>query len=243
MKYTYTTLAAALLAIGSANATITMSTTAAVGLKDNTGAANVATGALCMLVVDTTNNGFLAQSTGGRIPQLSYGPNAVTVDPHVQSANASITTGETFGGDLILGTFNAASGGSVAAALSGVSIAGFEGSRFALVWFNGTAASLASSRAGAFFGIASGDDWTLPASDAGAYTFNATTNTTTSVYWQLASASSATQIGTNGFFTGSGAAGVNAVKSATFQVEGVPEPSAALLGAVGALGLLRRRRI
>jgi MYXO-CTERM domain-containing protein len=64
------------------------------------------------------------------------------------------------------------------------------------------------------------------------------------VYWQLAATTTAAQIGAAGFFTGSGTAGTNASKTAIFQVgEAIPEPSAALLGALGVLGLLRRRRI
>jgi hypothetical protein len=248
MKHKYSMLGATLLAIGTANATIAFSTTTAVALKDNGAVTSIASGALCMLVVDTTSildtasNGFLATSTNGRIPALSYGTAALTTtsDPKVLAANAAITVGSYFGGDLILGVFSAAGGGSVSAALSGVSIAGYEGKQFALVWFKDSAATLASSRAGAYFGIASGADWTLPASDSGAYTFNATTNTTTSVYWQLASATTAAQIGSTGFFTGSGTAGSTPSKAAVFQV--VPEPSAALLGALGVLGLLRRRR-
>lgn len=47
-------------------------------------------------------------------------------------------------------------------------------------------------------------------------------------------------IGTSGVFTGD--AGFGQGNYATLQMAVIPEPSAALLGAVGALGLLRRRR-
>ncbi len=48
-------------------------------------------------------------------------------------------------------------------------------------------------------------------------------------------------IGTVGTFTGD-ASGAGSATYTTLQLAAIPEPSAALLGAVGALGLLRRRR-
>jgi hypothetical protein len=240
MKNKLSIFSALALTATSASAAIALSTTAAVGLKTNNPANNISTGMLAMLVVDTGNDGFLnLAATGGAI---TTGSTTALGARTLDVANASITAGQSFGGDLILGVFSAASGGSVSPAGT-FTIAGNEGKKFAIVWFEDTAANLASGLVGEFFGIASGADWTLPAADSGNYTFNGTTNTTTSVYWQLASATNATQIGAAGFFSGSGTAGTNAVKSAAFQITGVPEPSAALLGAIGALGLLRRRRI
>ena len=238
MKNKFITLGALALTIGSANAGIALSTSAAVGLKQNNPANNIASGMLVMLVVDNGNDGFLnLAATGGAI---TSGSTTALGARTVNAADASITAGGFFGGDLILGLFSAAGGGSVSPAYSGT-IAGYEGKNFALVWFEDTAANLASSRSGEFFGIASGADWTLPATDSGNYTFNASTNTTTSVYWQLAAVTNTTQLGSAGFFSGTGStAGANVVKTAAFQV--IPEPSAALLGAFGVLGLLRRRR-
>jgi MYXO-CTERM domain-containing protein len=243
MKNKLTTLGALALTAASASAAISFSTSAAVGLKANDGTTNIASGTLVLLVVDTGGAGFLDLSkladktTPGAITTGSTSGLAIR---EVNLADASTTVGQTFGGDLILGSFSAAGGGSVAPGFSG-SIVGYENKPFALVWFTKASAGLSSGLANEFFGIASGADWTLPSTDSGAYTFSGTTNTTTSVYWQLASATSAAQIGSTGFFSGSGTAGTAAVKSAAFQV--VPEPSAALLGALGALGLLRRRRI
>jgi len=235
MKNKIMLIGAIALATGYASAAISFSSTAAVGLKDNAGV-NVATGDLVLLVVDNGNDGFLnLAKTGGAI---TAGSTSALSARTLEAANASITTGQTFGGDLILGAYSAAASGSVAPGFSG-SIAGYEGKKFALVWFEDSAANL-TNLAGKYFGIASGGDWTLPSTDSGAYSFHASTNTTAAVYWQLANTTTSTQLGSDGFFSGSGAAGSSPVKSATFQV--IPEPSASILGAIGALGLLRRRR-
>jgi len=235
MKNKIMLIGAIALATGYASAAISFSSTAAVGLKDNAGV-NVATGDLVLLVVDNGNDGFLnLAKTGGAI---TAGSTSALSARTLEAANASITTGQTFGGDLILGAYSAAASGSVAPGFSG-SIAGYEGKKFALVWFEDSAANL-TNLAGKYFGIASGGDWTLPSTDSGAYSFHASNNTTAAVYWQLANTTTSTQLGSDGFFSGSGAAGSSPVKSATFQV--IPEPSASILGAIGALGLLRRRR-
>jgi hypothetical protein len=235
MKNKMMIIGAMALTTAYASAAISFSSTAAVGLKDNAGT-NVVTGDLVLLVVDDGNDGFLnLAATGGAI---TAGSTSALAARTVAVANTSITAGQTFGGDLILGAYSAASGGSVAPGFSGT-IAGYEGQKFALVWFEDSAANL-TNLAGKYFGMASGGDWTLPSTDSGNYSFHGTTNTTAAVYWQLASTVTATQLGSNGFFSGTGAAGSSPVKSATFQV--IPEPSAALLGALGALGLLRRRR-
>ena len=237
MKNKMMIIGAMALTTAYASAAITFSTTAAVGLKDNAGT-NLVTGDLVLLVVDNGDDGFLnLAATGGAITTGSTSAQSVRT---VAVANTSITAGQTFGGDLILGAYSAASGGSVAPGFSGT-IAGLEGKKFAIVWFENSAANL-TNLAGKYFGMAAGGDWTLPSTDTGAFTFHGTTNTTASVYWQLGGTTSAAQLGSNGFFSGTGTAGSSpaAVKSATFQV--VPEPSAALLGAFGALALLRRRR-
>lgn len=237
MKNKLIILGSLVLSIGSAHGAISTTGSAAVGLKDRL-AVNVTSGNLGLLIVDSGSNGFLNLAVSGGA--ITSGSTSALASRTINATDASITTNGFFGGDLILGTFSTASGGSAAPAFSG-SIAGHEGKQFAIVWFEKTAASLASSRSGEFFGIASGADWTLPSSDSGTYSFHPTTNASTGVYWQLASATSATQLGSAGFFSGTGSTGgSNVVKTAAFQV--IPEPSAALLGAVGALVLLRRRR-
>ena len=238
MKNKMMIIGAMALTTAYASAAISFSGTAAVGLKDNAGT-NVAAGDLVLLVVDNGGDGFLnLAATGGAITTGSTSAQSVRT---VAVANTSITAGQTFGGDLILGAYSVSgSAGSIAPGFSGA-IAGLEGKKFAIIWFEDSAANL-TNLAGKYFGMAAGSDWTLPSVDSGAFSFHPTTNTTTAVYWQLGATTSTTQLGSNGFFSGTGTAGSSpaAVKSATFQV--VPEPSAALLGALGALALLRRRR-
>jgi hypothetical protein len=235
MKNKILFIGAIALATGYASAAISFSSTAAVGLKDKAGT-NIATGDLVLLVVDSGDNGFLDLAASGGA--ITTGSTTALGKRTLEDDDTSITAGQYFGGDLILGAYSASAGGSVAPAFSG-GIAGYEGKKFAIVWFEDSSANL-TNLAGKYFGIASGADWTLPSSDSGNYSFHSTTNTTTSVYWQLASAVNSTQLGANGFFSGTGAAGSSPVKSATFEI--IPEPSATLLGAIGALGLLRRRR-
>lgn len=89
------------------------------------------------------------------------------------------------------------------------------GNQFAIVWFDSTVTSATQSLQGGMkYGLITNAAWTIPASGG----------------TQNISAS----------FAGS----PDPVKLANgFTVTGVPEPSAAILGAIGALGLLRRRRI
>jgi hypothetical protein len=90
-------------------------------------------------------------------------------------------------------------------------------------------------------------DWTMPGdADGKSYTLNPSDTGGAGGFYSTSVATTALQLGGTGFITGSGAAvaspvSSNIVKGATFQI--IPEPSAALLGAIGALGLLRRRRI
>ncbi len=89
------------------------------------------------------------------------------------------------------------------------------GNQFAIVWFDSTVTSATQSLQGGMkYGLITDAAWTIPAGGA-------TRNISAS-------------------FAGS----PDPIKQANgFTVTGVPEPSAALLGAIGALGLLRRRRI
>jgi hypothetical protein len=233
MKNKLYQLAAVALLVSSANAAITISGAAGANLKNNDGSANV-TGTLGLLIVDSGDDGFLKTAQAPTASTSGYGANLTKLSV----ADAGLTATSTFGGDYVLGTFTTSSGGA-SSIFTSKSIVGYESKKFAIVWFTQSAANVGSSTAGQYFGIARGDDWILPAADSGTYSFNASTNTTATVYWGLTTQTAA-QIGSNGFFTGSGTAGSTATKAATFQI--VPEPSAALLGAIGALGLLRRRR-
>lgn len=88
------------------------------------------------------------------------------------------------------------------------------GNQFAVVWFDSTVTSATQQLAGGNkYGLITDPAWVVPAAGA-------TQNIST-------------------FF----ATSPDPVKTASaFTVTGIPEPSAALLGAIGALGLLRRRR-
>ena len=233
MKNKLYQLAAVALLVSSANAAITISGAAGANLKGADGSSNVSS-TLGLLIVDSGSNGFLSTAQAPTASTSGYGAQATKLSV----ADAGLTVGSTFGGDYVIGTFTTSSGGA-SSIFSSKSIVGYEGKNFAIVWFTDTAANVGASTAGQYFGIARGDDWTLPAADSGTFSFNASTNTTATVYWGLTTQTAA-QIGSNGFFTGSGTAGSTATKAATFQV--VPEASTALLGAIGALGLLRRRR-
>jgi len=208
--------------------------------KDNAGA-NIATGSLIMLVVDNGSNGFLNLGSNGAVTSSLNGE---SVKNTITAAQAGIVAGGTFGGDTIVSTAVSGASGSIASLLSAVNVASYVNMNFAVVWFTATPAALATSVSNAYFGMIRLADWTLPASDSGAvFTLSSTDAAGATSYYSTSASATAAQVGT-GFFTGTGTAantGSTAVRSATFQV--VPEPSAALLGALGALGLLRRRRI
>ena len=200
---------------------------------------NIATGSLVMLVADTGNNGFLNLGSGGAVTPGLTGLAGKTIT----GAQAGLTAGSLFGGDTIV-TTSLSGTGSIGGIMTGVDISSFVNQNFAIVWFNnGSTALNASNIAGQTFGMMRLSDWTLPAADSGAtFSMSATDAGGTTTYYSTSNPTTATQVG-GGFFTGSGLAadtGSTAIRGASFAV--IPEPSAALLGAIGALGLLRRRR-
>ncbi len=92
------------------------------------------------------------------------------------------------------------------------------GSAFALVWFDRSVTSATGTvTGGTKYGLLTDPSFVIPADGV--------------------TQSLATAAALNG-----GASGDLVKPANTFTVQGVPEPSAALLGALGALGLLRRRR-
>jgi len=233
MKTTVKTIALVTMLTAASQGAVTISGSVGPGFKDHLGV-NIAAGSTCLLVVDNGGNGFLNLATTGAIGSSLSGQTGKTIT----GAQAGLTIGSTFGGDYILNTAVVGSGGSIGTLLSNVSVAGYTNAKFALVWFSGvvTAANVAEQ----YFGELALTNWTLPSTDTGTLTLNAAG---TGTYYATGTSTTATQLGA-GFFTGTGTAadtGSTAVRSAQFQV--VPEPSAALLGALGALGLLRRRRI
>lgn len=243
MKTTSKVLALVTMLTAASQGATTISGTLGSSFKDNGLATNVISGALVMLVVDTGGAGFLDLASGGAITSGLVGKTGKTIT----AAQAGLVAGGSFGGDTIVNTSVTGASGSIAGLLPGIDITNYINKNFAVVYFNATPATLATSLEGQFFGMIRLSDWILPSSDSGAtFTMSTTDASAGGSYFSTSASTTATQLGT-GFFTGSGTAadtGSTAIRGTTFQVAAaVPEPSAALLGAVGVLGLLRRRRI
>lgn len=204
-----------------------------VGAKLASGLSNVPSGSLALLIVDIAGDGFLGMT--GVTPGSFL---STTFDPKLTSASAGLASGGSFGGDRVATVTTTGASGSIANLLPSQDITSYLGKNFAVVWFDGvtTAGAPANAVDGSKYGIIRGNDWTFPIADvAGALTFNSSDNGGASTLWQ-ANGNTGVGLNTGGFATGTTTA------SATFVV-GIPEPSSALLLGVGALGLLRRRRI
>ena len=241
MKTTSKILALATLLTGASQGATTISGTLGTAFKDSLGV-NIISGALVMLVADTSGNGFL--DLAGAVGASLTGQTGKTITP----AQAGITVGSLFGGDTVVNTSLSGASASIAGILPAVDITAYINKKFAIVWWNATPATLAGGTSGQNFGMISLSDWVFPSSDAGlTYSLSSTDASLSGSFFSTSASTTATQIGNGSvggsFFTGSGTAadtGSTAIRSATFSV--VPEPSAALLGAIGVLGLLRRRR-
>lgn len=234
---------------GMSQAAITISGTVGTAFKASDGTTNIPVGSLFLVIADAGTAGFLADNGNSPLnPSITPGLNGLTTssDPEVLLSSASITSGGFFGGDKILATGSVTTAGVMPTLLSSVAIAGYESAKFAVIWFSKSAATLGTEGlAGQYYGIISGADWTLPAADSGTFTMSPTDATPATNYYSFSTTLTSAQIGATGFFTGSGTAGDGTadIKAATFQiVNPIPEPSAAVLGALGALALLRRRR-
>ena len=222
----------------SAHAVVTISGTTLTQCKTADGSVAIPAGSLGLLIVDTAGNGFF--NLGNVASNTALLP---TNDPGLLPTSANLTIGSTFGGETILNILSSPGGGSFSGFLSATSIAGFEGKNFAVVWFPTILASGAPATApgNTAWGLVRGLDWTLPVADAGTFTSSATDASSGGSYFApnattgLSGAVVQTQFRTT---LANGTAG-----AASFTIVGVPEPSAALLGALGVLGLLRRRRI
>ena len=230
------TLLALVITTCAANAAISINGTAVTNARNSLGTASVPTGSLALLIVDTANNGFI-----GLANNLVDGTTfSTTSDPNVNTMSAGLTAGSTFGGDYVLGVLTTGTG-SISGLLSSVSVASYLNMKFAVVWFDGvnTAGAPAKAAAGTKFGIVRGSDWVFPATDAGDFSLDSTDSAGAASFFQVNANVPAT--GASNFRTilSGGTTG-----AAAFTIAGpaVPEPSAVLLGAIGALGLLRRRR-
>lgn len=213
-----------LLSVG-ANAATTLSGTAMTRPYTEAGTTTLTNGSLAMLIVDVNGDGFIGLGAllGGT--QLT-----AAADPDLTIAQMSSSVSGNFGGDTIAAVY-ASAGTGISGALTLPAVSSFYGKQFAMVFFD-TATITGTSK----YGIARGSDWTFPVSDTGAgITFSSTDANGAASFFQVQSAAPTANQTSGGFFTVA-----NARPSTVFSV--VPEPSSALLGAVGALGLLRRRR-
>ena len=194
------------------------------------GALDAPVGSLVLFIVDDGSNGFLGNNTlSGTLTSLS--------DPDLTGLNASTNIGSRFGGDMVIGRAAITTAGQIPFTLTGFdqtfANAPFDGAgagrNFAIIWLQDNTSATTGAASGDY-GIIRGSDWVIPGSD-GNYT---------------ASATPANFAGATVFARVTNSAGTlanNAFGTATPAFAIVPEPSAALLGAIGALGLLRRRRI
>ena len=241
MKKTLAFLTFSVALASVSNAAVTLSGTALKNVQGTT-SSDLVSGRLALLIVDTTGDGFLtgfstgATASGNAMSGTVYGTTAQAELLATTYGLGGVT--RTFGGDTVIARLTTAvafGDTTISGTLSGFNATPFLNKNYAIVWFNTltTVGSETVATASTYFGIARGGDWTFPAADSGAYTFGT-------------SGSSLDQItlGAGGSTTAATAAAGQSVSFATAgtSLRFVPEPSAALLGAVGALVLLRRRR-
>jgi len=222
MKLTFALLSTSIALMGVSQAAIALTGSAVTGL----GAANAPVGTLVLLVADAPSSNF-----GGGVSALSGDLTSTSVAP-LAIADASITTGQTFGGDLVLGRAAVTSAGALPGGFTFENLAALQGQRFSLIYIPslGSASTNANVVASTTYGIVSGSDWFLPAVNGGeSFSFSATDSGGATSFFRVTVASG---VATNDTYASSTGANLTLV----------PEPSAALLGAFGALGLLRRRR-
>jgi len=183
-------------------------------------------GTLVLLVADASSSNF-----GGAANALSGDLTATSV-PKLAIADASITTGETFGGDLVLGRAAVTTAGALPGGFTVDNVSTLQGKRFSLVYIPslGSTSTNTNIAAATTYGIVSGSDWLLPTVNGGeSFSFSSSDSGGATSFFRVTVASG---VATNDTYASSSGANLTLV----------PEPSAALLGAVGALGLLRRRR-
>ena len=190
---------------------------------------DLASNRLALFIVDQDDDGFL---NGSIIADGIKNNLLVASDPGLSSSVSNLNVGGFFGGDLIIGrlaTTNAFGDTTVSGAVSNYTAANILNRKFAIVWFDTPNTSTGNAAAGTKYGIARGGDWVVPAADSGTQTFG-TANTHRDQVTLGLDASSPSTGGLVDFAT----------NGTTFSV--VPETSTTLLGALGALAMLRRRR-
>ena len=184
-------------------------------------AGDLAANRLGLIIADVGGNGF----TGA-------------TNLTITTTTSSLSVGGFWGNDLIVARVSSANLGD--ATLGG----GFTwnttvfaaSTQWAIVWFeNLTNASTGFAAGGTKYGIARATTWVTPATEPAVgttLTYAAAPGAGVPHRLTLNNGGSANALPANAEF---------ATNGTTFAV--IPEPSAALLGAIGALGLLRRRRI
>jgi MYXO-CTERM domain-containing protein len=219
MKTTKLIVAAIIASSGFVTAANVVYSGTALANVQGTTAADVTAGKLGLIVADTTGNGFGAYST------------------LIDSASAGLLAGGTFGGDLILGRVSSAflSDATMGGGFTWNATVAPVNTQWAVVWFStllSSDAGTAFAPAGTAYGIARANNWTTPSAEPGAGTTLTYANSGNPARITLNAFGSVNPLPAGADF---------ATNGATLSV--IPEPSAALLGALGALGLLRRRRI
>jgi hypothetical protein len=231
---------AATLAIG--NAAISISGSALRNVQGST-ATDLAAGRLALLVLDTTgassatSNGFLTGLTGGTSPVTATNP--FSSSTRFETTGANLGIGSYFGGDLVIARFTTSLSATgtdtvIPGALTNYDFSPYLGKQYAIVWFESLTTAGNETVGSGNFGIARGADWIFPGADGAVnQTFGTGTTNLDSVLLANGGSSSAATAG-----TGQSVAFATAGTTLSF----VPEPSAALLGVIGSLSLLRRRR-
>lgn len=220
MKFLFTLLISLGL-LNSAQAVITFNSPT---IGSGFGTGNIPLNSLVLFIVDTGSDGFLGASFSGDL--------LASADPDL-SVQSNINIGGTFGGDSILGRSSVTTAGTIPADFTLDNTVTYQSKNFAIVWFNGLTTSATSAGAGVTYGIFRGVDWVLPASNAGeSFSTSATFANYDNVADVYARVTVSAGVATNDVFATS--------SGPIFSI--VPEPSTTLLGAFGALALLRRRR-
>ena len=234
MKTTLALLTFSVALASVSNAAITLGGAAIKNVQGTT-ATDLDTGRLGLLIVDTAGDGFLTGLTGGTSPAAG---NPFSSASGYSTIGSGLTVNSTFGGDTVVARLTTAVsfGDTVMnGTLTGFTATPYLNKNYAIVWFNTltNAGAETTAPAGAYFGIARGGDWTFPAADSGTFTFGTGATNLDQITLAAGGSTSAATV-----VAGQSVAFATAGTSLSF----VPEPSAALLGALGALGLLRRRR-
>lgn len=224
-----------LVAVGVSNAATLSFTNSglgsfATGFGDTSG--GITSGLIWGIVVDTTGDGFASSTwnsgftySGGNTTGIAFTTTTGSLTDDVLYLNTSLTTSLSTAADSAIagtGRVNSITSATYGAALGYGGAVGTSpnvggNQKFAIIWFDRGIALGSTSTNGQKFGLATAGTnaaplFTTPAANGDTIDYSAA-------------------------FTGADPA-----KLTTFSLQGIPEPSTSLLGVVGALGLLRRRR-